>query len=169
MTRSTHCPPRPVTFHAPPRMLTVRAARHHDRRRGIGVSVVLALLTAAVMVPATAVASTAVPGRHDHGVDDLDAGGSPYVVQGVVSVGGGATLTVAAGVQVRFAHRHRAQRRGRRRRWSPRERRAAGRVHLGRRVAGAGRLVLHPRLRRRTAAAHPLRRGHGPAAATTRR
>ena len=61
----------------------------------------LAALALAAAVPGAA--ATTVPGGTIATSTTWSLAGSPYVVQGTVTVGAGTTLTVAAGVQVRFA------------------------------------------------------------------
>ena len=57
-------------------------------------------VAAALAVPAAA--STAVPGATITTAVTWTVGGSPYIVQGWLTVAGGGSLTIGAGVQVRF-------------------------------------------------------------------
>jgi hypothetical protein len=70
-------------------------------RRALSPAILAVLALVAPTAPAGA--STPVPGQTITTAVSWTTGGSPYVVQGWVTIGGGGALTIGSGVQVRFA------------------------------------------------------------------
>jgi hypothetical protein len=66
----------------------------------------LAAIVALLAPAGPALAATAVPGQTIAGAVSWTAAGSPYVVQGWLTIASGGSLAVGAGVQVRFAGGH---------------------------------------------------------------
>ena len=102
--------PRPLPLDVPilraarPELTRSQACPGIDARQRRASRRVLLALAYGLAAAVPGGAATTVPGGTITTSTTWSLAGSPYVVQGAVSVGTGATLTVAAGVQVRFAY-----------------------------------------------------------------